>query len=159
MAARSTALAEALKEELGTRLAKPVLRKYVPYLTSQHIQLTDERITVYPISDAEETLCRSHDANRIVLGIQVAQTLPECGSQNDGNPDAEINNLDFLDARMQTVDDIKGLFRDGGALREEQIGGCQFLELDHPRLYNSEELHQRLFSSIIAITFGYSTDE
>ncbi|MCC9655288.1 hypothetical protein [Rhodopirellula halodulae] len=156
MAARIITLAKDLTTKLEAQLGKEVRRRYLPYLTSQNVQLEEERITVYMVSDSETVTTRSHDDDRFELGIQVAQTLPESGEQSPGNPDAEFNQLDFLDARMQTVDSIKDLFRDEGELRSVRIGGCYFNGLSHERLFNSDELMHRLFSSIVVVSFMFN---
>lgn len=157
MTARIIALAEGLKDHLETQLGKTVYRRYVPYLTNKEVQLKEERISVFPSDDSNTLTSRTFDTNTFEIGVEVAQTLPESGDQNRINPDADINQLDFLDARMQTIDDIKDLFRDEGPLREVYIGDCYYSGLEQAQLYSADALIQdRLFSSILRISFQYA---
>lgn len=152
MTARVITLAEALKDHLAAQLGKTVIRRYAPYIGRG--QLADERITVFPSSDVPQTTARKVDENELVVGVEVAQTLPESGDQKRSNPDADINQLTFLDARMETVNSIKALFRDDGTLRETEIGSCIFIEMSNAPIYSLNRLiEDRIFSSVVTLTF------
>lgn len=146
-----------LVDQVSNELEKEVLRRYAPYLTDKAVQLSDERISVFPSQEIETLSARKLDQWSADVAIQVAQTLPESGDQTSVDPDADFNQLEFLDERMATVESIKELFRDEGVLRESKIGGCYFNGLAQSRPYDLKGLTQhRIFSSVIVLTFVYT---
>lgn len=161
MTAKLTTFITALKDELETELEKTVNFRFLPYFSDPPSQLASERITIFPLVPRQEVGTRGGDFSFKEIGIEVAQSLPESGDQTEENPGADYNNLEFMDARLETMETIMELFNDElGGLREKNIG--DYLYQPPIRLvseFDRNALLQRLFSTSIAVPFHYVGEE
>lgn len=148
-------LVKALKTELETELNRTVNRKYVAYSPGSIIK--SEQINIYPFTDDSTIVTRCANLNIFEIVIEIVQSLPESGNQSISEPDADINNLDFLDQRMATVQTVRDLFTDTGALKDKLIGGCYSRGIDQPSLYVADALvSHRVFWSAFKVTFTFA---
>ncbi len=96
------------------------------------------------------------DTNDVTFGIAVQQVVAApTVNDTDGNPVKDgVDNLAHGDQVLNIVEEIKDLWRAGGALREKNIASYSFKEMVHDPIY--EPIHLMtigVFTAIIDVTY------
>lgn len=155
------ALFKGLLNELKLALpALPFERRYMPYVEAK--ELDELKISVFLETTEDGKLGRTDvDTQSITFGVSVQQYVAApSDTDDDGNPVLNgVDNLSHSDAILNTVEQIKDLWRTGGALREKNIAGFSFKEMVHDPVY--EPIHLMsigVFTAIIDVTYELVED-
>lgn len=140
------------------KVALPLLsieRRYMPYIDAA--ELDGVKVSLFLETNEDGKLGRSDvDTHLVTFGIAVQQVVaPPSVNDADNNPVKDgVDNLAHGDAVLNIVEQIKDLWRTGGALQERDIAGYSFKEMVHDPIY--EPIHLMsigVFTSIIDVTY------
>lgn len=136
--------------DLGTK------RRYMPYIKAEELG-DDIKVSLFLETNEDGKLGRSDvDTHLVTFGISVQQLVARPSDDDaDGQPVLDgVDNLAHGDAVLNIVEQIKDLWRTGGALRERDIANYSFKEMVHDPIY--EPIHLMsigVFTSIIDVTY------
>lgn len=146
-------LAIALLAELNTATGKTFTRRYAPYYDAA--ELAEPKYFLITTRERNNVAARSVERSDLTVLIGFQQALPDAEDKDDDF----LENTDWLDARMDEVETIKGLFRPGGALRNKSIGGCEFKTMTNDPVYMPDLLlDNAIFTSMIELVYEFETE-
>ena len=140
-------LAKALKTELDSALGVDFQRVYAPFMSAE-----DCATDTYLIMANTEEISTKRRIDILKLSIVLAYQL----KLPDASPDYRdpLKNTPFFDGCMEKVEDIKALFREGGALNEKSISNCVFQSISNSPIYRPDfVVDYQIFTSEIKLDF------
>ena len=140
-------LRNAIAAELVARGKTTATARYVPYVKREQIK---DGKWIVAIQDENNKNDRLVDNVTFVIDLVYQRALPDA---TQAMPDPLENNT-FLDGCINEVGTVKTLFREGGALRGVQLGGCVQIGLPNQPLYQPDHLVNHLiFSAVVRVEF------
>jgi hypothetical protein len=141
-------LADALVGELGALLGKTFERKYAPYY--EQVELLEAKYVVLMAGETTSSQRRGLSDKDLTIWCGMQQALPD----REERDQPFVENRDWLDARLQDVQNIKNLFEPGGALRDKPLADCEFMRMAHDPLYRADLLIQEgIFTSVVELVY------
>lgn len=141
---RAGQIAEGIAEKI--REALPELRVSVEFDAAiLRKQLPDAgRVIIVPRSEKMTAVLRADCDCRMLINIGVLLPLREA-------------TFEAIDAGLKIVDDLKALWGNEGALRDEEIAGADWMELTQQQLYSPAALQeQQQFTSIFTVDYFFN---
>lgn len=154
MPAPITTLAIALAAQLSTALGVTVERRYAPYLDAA--QLVTAKWILLAAGDERVTPGRGVEVDELTVHVALQIAMPDV----DDRDDEYLDNLPFLDEQMNAVEQLKALYRPGGALRSVDVAGCEFRRLRNTPIYRPELLlDDGIFTSVVELVYSFDAND
>lgn len=150
MAAPIVELADDLVSKLATATGYTFARRMGPYL--QRDDLDDGgRWIVVAAGDEQTAKARQVDRSTLIVDVAYQEALPE---STDAAPNP-LENLSWLDARMERVENVKNAFRGEGSLRDaDWPGDLVFVRMTNSPIYRPDILTDyQIFTAVIRLEF------
>lgn len=153
MAAPITTFAIALAAQLSASLGVTVERRYAPYFDAADVETA--KWVLLAAGDEHANPGRKVDVDELTAHVALQIALPD----RELKDDEWLNNVDFLDAQMDAVETLKALYRPGGALREVDVGGCEFRRMKNTPIYRPEMLLEHgIFTSVVELVYSFDAN-
>jgi hypothetical protein len=169
MSTRYTALATELVTALRAELAgldRLVFdRRLQPRLDRTEFEADKIYVSAFVGAAAWEIIARQADRQQWHCLLAIQSALPDSEPPETGNPFGAVNSVDgdpvaWGDDVFEHVERVKDLFRAetpemaAGALRDQTLAGCYFLEMLHDPVYVPAHLDEiGILTSVLSLTY------
>ena len=155
---RELALLAAVREALAAELMDieaVVQARMMPHIESE--ELSTLHVVCYWDGGERSIVGRGIDERSITIGIALQQAVPHA-SQNDRGETVfdGVDSLPFADQMFALADRLQSLWEADGSLRNVQLAGCTYAEMDTGNLYEPADLLTKgVLSIVFAVTYSY----
>jgi prophage DNA circulation protein len=133
-------LADELTKKLVSLTSLPAKRKY--RLLVDREKLKELICTVFPDAEASAVLNRGDNENAYQINVVIQA------------PVENLDDVEQIDGLVAEVAKVKALFDEDGALRDEELAGCQWTAIENAPLWDPDRLLSTLeFLSIVKLSY------
>lgn len=161
----ATELVEALQTELDDLTDLVFDRRLKPRLDRTEFEADKVYVSTFVGTGSWEIIGRQVDKQRWELLLAIQAALPDSTPPVSGNPFGAVNSITadpvaWGDDVFEKVERIKDLFRAqtpdqaAGALRDRELAGCYFVEMQHDPIYVPQQLDELgILTSVLSLTY------
>lgn len=161
----ATELVAAMETELSAMTDLVFDRRLKPRLDRSEFESGKIYVSTFIGTGSWEIIARQADRQQWELLLAIQASLPDSQPPPSGNPFGPVNSVAadpvaWGDDVFEHVERVKDLFRaetpdmPAGALRDRELAGCYFIEMQHDPIYVPSHLDELgILSSILSVTY------